>query len=56
MFWFIAAGGLAGAFWGAVLAVALKLMRKKRGFPWWLIVSGTMAGAIFGFLKLSSYG
>lgn len=56
MFWFSAAGGVAGAFWGAVLAVALKLVRKRRGFPWWLIITGMMAGSLFGFLKVSSYG
>lgn len=56
MLMFVVAGGLAGAFWGAVLAFILKWLRKPQKFAWWPVVLGAVAGATFGLLKVLSYG
>ena len=55
MFWFAVAGGLVGAFYGAVLAFILQRLKKLHRFPYWWVITGSMAGALAGVLNLLSY-
>lgn len=52
MFWFFAAGTLAGAFWGLVIALGLKWARKSPKMPTWPIATGAMLGLAIGLTQL----
>ena len=54
MIWFFIAPALAGAFWGFVVALIIKAVKKAPEMPTWPIVTGLLLGLIPGLTQMAS--
>ncbi|WP_298123636.1 hypothetical protein [Brevundimonas sp.] len=55
MIMLVVGGAVGCAFWGLVLALVLKWVRKLDRMPRWPIVGGLIVGALYGALTALSY-